>query len=293
MLYNDYAKNELKKVELVHSGTDYFLRLEHLIQEAKYEIHLQYYIFKDDHIGNKILEELKKAAKRRVRVYILLDGFGSFSFPKELVDELIAIGIHFRFFSPFLSLSSLYIGRRLHHKVVVFDDLVVLIGGINIADKYIGSKENKAWLDYSVQINDIKIAKKLQLLCRDLFFKKKYFFKRRIESVFSSGEETVVRIIQNDWLKSKNEIYDAYINAFTLAQKEITIVGSYFLPGQKLYNALKKASKNKVKIRLILLENLMFLYLDGLLIIFTQLYLIITSKSMNGIKQYFMEKQQL
>ena len=245
-------KNNIEKVKLVHSGADYFSRLEYIIQEAKYEIHLQYYIFKNDTIGNKILQELKKAAVRRVRIYILLDGFGSFSFSKDVIEELTKTGIHFRFFSPLLSSSSLYIGRRLHHKVVVADDQVVLIGGINIADKYVGSKENAAWLDYSVQINDIKIAKKMQLLCRDLFFKKKYFFKRKIESVFNSGEETAVSILQNDWLKSKNEIYNAYIDTFKHAEKEITIVGSYFLPGRRLNNAIKNAAKNKVKIRLIL-----------------------------------------
>tara|TARA_R110000868_G_scaffold20539_2_gene86847 strand:+ start:6294 stop:7448 length:1155 start_codon:yes stop_codon:yes gene_type:complete len=252
MQINNYIKNDIEKVELVHSGTDYFSRLEYIIQEAKYEIHLQYYIFKNDIIGNKILQELKKAAVRRVRIYILLDGFGSFSFPKDVIEELTKTGINFRFFSPFLSSSSLYMGRRLHHKVVVADDQIVLIGGINIADKYAGSIENTAWLDYSVQINDMKIAKKLQLLCRDLFFKKKYFFKRKIESVFNSGEETAVSILQNDWLKSKNEIYNAYIDAFTHAEKEITIVGSYFLPGRRLNNVIKKAAKNKVKIRLIL-----------------------------------------
>ena len=56
MQINNYIKNDIEKVELVHSGTDYFSRLEYIIQEAKYEIHLQYYIFKNDIIGNKILD---------------------------------------------------------------------------------------------------------------------------------------------------------------------------------------------------------------------------------------------
>ncbi len=241
-----------ESVELVYSGTDYFSRLESIIQEAKYEIHLQFYLFKDDYVGRKILEELKIAVTRRVKVYILLDGFGSFSFPKEVVAELKENGIKFRFFSPLFSASTLYFGRRLHHKLVVADAQVILIGGVNIADKYHGIDEKEPWLDYSVQIKDIKIAKALQLLCRDLFFKKRYLFKKKLESVFNTQEEMVVGIIQNDWLKRKNEIYDAYIDSFDKAQEEIIIVGSYFLPGRRMNKVLKKAARNNVKVKLIL-----------------------------------------
>ncbi|MEZ7500115.1 phospholipase D-like domain-containing protein [Flavobacterium sp. Arc3] len=239
-------------LELVYSGEDYFTRLEKIIENAKYEIHLQFYIFENDATGAKIIEKLKEAAARRVEVYLLLDGFGSLLFPKEVEEELRESGIHFRFFSPFFSANSFYIGRRLHHKVVVADAQILLIGGINIADKYYGKSGKEPWLDYAVQIDDLIIAKKLQSVCRDLFLKKKYFFKKKKQAPLNTKEGMVVSIIQNDWLKRKNEIYDAYINAFSAAKKEIVIVGSYFLPDRKMKNALKKAAKNKVKIKLIL-----------------------------------------
>src|SRR3970282_1746096 len=115
MPINNYFSASSESVELVHSGADYFSRLEHIIQDAKYEIHLQFYIFRNDSTGNKILEELKKAASRRVKIYILLDGFGSYSFSKEVIVDLKNLGINFRLFSPFFSANSFYIGRRLHH----------------------------------------------------------------------------------------------------------------------------------------------------------------------------------
>jgi cardiolipin synthase len=255
MPINNYTNTSNESIELVYSGTDYFSRLEHIIQNSKYEIHMQFYIFKDDFIGNKILEELKKAADRRVKIYILLDGFGSFSFPKEVITELGKKGIQFRFFSPLFSKNSLYIGRRLHHKVVVSDANVILIGGINISNNYFGKPTKEPWLDYAVQVTDTIVSKKLQLLCRDLFFKKRFFSKKKIETVLNITSETKVSILQNDWLKLKNEIYNEYINSIINAEKEIIIVASYFLPGRRLYKALKKAAKNKVNIKLILSGN--------------------------------------
>ena len=252
MLHNDTTISATKFMELVHSGEDYFTRLERIILESKSEIHIQTYIFEYDNIGKKIIEALKEAALRNVKIYILLDGFGSFSFPKHVLNDLIRNGINIRFFAPLFSASSFYLGRRLHHKVVVADKKIALIGGINIADKYLGNDIVPAWLDYAVHLQDEKIGTSLANLCWDIYHRKRRVNRKKIASVVSYNEEIAVSVLQNDWLKRKNEILKAYIKSIGEAKKEIVIVGSYFLPGRKLVATLKKASKNNVKIKLIL-----------------------------------------
>ena len=249
MQNNSTALSNLENISLVHSGEDYFSRLERIILEAKSEINIQTYIFDYDTTGQRIIAALKIAASRNVKIHILLDGFGSLSFPTEIINKLKKEGIEIRIFSPFFSLNSLYIGRRLHHKIVVADGKKALIGGINIADKYHGTEKTPPWLDFAVAINDIKIATSLQELCRDIYTKKRFIRRNQIKSVI---ENQTISILQNDWLKRKNQIYNAYINKIGTAQKEIVIVGSYFLPGKKLTKSLIKASRKGVKIKLIL-----------------------------------------
>ena len=241
-----------KYAALVHSGEDYFSRLEHIILESKSEIHIQTYIFEYDAIGKRIIAALKIAALRNVKIYILLDGFGSFSFPKQVLNDLKQNGINIRFFSPLFSANSFYLGRRLHHKVIVSDSKTVLIGGINIADKYHGTTKTPAWLDYAVQIQDEKMGIPLAKLCMNIYYKKRRVSRKKIASVINYNGETAFRVLQNDWLKRKNEIYKAYLKSIGEANKEIVIVGSYFLPGRKLIATLNNASRNKVKIKLIL-----------------------------------------
>ena len=241
-----------EKISIVHSGEDYFSRLEQIILESKSEIHIQTYIFDYDNTGKKIIAALKIAASRNVKIFILLDGFGSLSFPDEVINELSKIGIEIRIFSPFFSANSLYIGRRLHHKLVVSDAKTVLIGGINIANKYQGEKKSAPWLDYAVAINDENIAKSLQELCCDLYFKKRIIRRKKIIASFENGHTNSVSVLQNDWLKGKNEVFKAYINKINTAKKEIVILSSYFLPGKKLINTLKRAAQNNVNIKLIL-----------------------------------------
>jgi cardiolipin synthase len=252
-MQNDFTSfYSSKNIALVHSGEDYFSRLERIILESKSEIHLQTYILDFDKTGKKIIEALKKAAAKNVKIYILLDGFGSFSFPEKAIEDLNKIGVDIRLFSPFFSANSLYIGRRLHHKLVVADSKIAMIGGINIADKYHGTEKTAPWLDYAVEINDENIAKPLQELCRDIYFKKRIIRRKKIEATFENDSINSISVLQNDWLKRKNEIFKAYTNKINTAEKEIVILSSYFLPGKKLINALKKASQKGVKIKLIL-----------------------------------------
>jgi cardiolipin synthase len=244
---NTESINIVESLSLVHSGADYFSRLERIIADSKVEIHIQMYIFEEDDTGSKIITALKEAALRNVKIYIVLDGFGSFSFPSKTIAELKKIGVNFRFFSPMFSASSFYIGRRLHNKVIVSDAKTVLIGGINIANKYRGTETELPWLDFAVELNG-DIAAALQDFFRAVYFKK----ERKKVPIVSIPKEGYVGFLQNDWLKGKNEIARAYVKSIQNAEKEIIIMGSYFLPGRRIVKALRIASKNKVQIKLIL-----------------------------------------
>lgn len=244
-----HGTDDEEYIKLVHSGEPYFLRLKEIIKNAKKEIHLQTYIFENDETGNSVANYLKEAAERNVKVYVLLDAYGSAALSKNFTQDLIDHGIFLRFFSPLLSFNNFYLGRRMHHKIVVADGKKALIGGINIANKYHGNSNSEPWLDYAVHLN-CPAAEDLQKLCGDYFFKEGS--SKKIKPVLHSAGKALVGFIQNDWLKGKTEVCDAYTNAILQAENEIIIIGSYFLPGRRLAQALKKASKKGVKITFVL-----------------------------------------
>jgi cardiolipin synthase len=124
----------LKSLNSSTVGEDYFQRLTDLISNAQTEIHLQTYIFKNDSTGTMIVNALKEAAARNVKIYLFLDTYGSSLLSWAFVKELESQGIKVRFFSLFFSKNIFHLGRRLHHKVAVADDKIALIGGINVAD---------------------------------------------------------------------------------------------------------------------------------------------------------------
>lgn len=248
----DASSHSITKMVLVPSGKDFFDRLLGIISNAQTELHLQTYIFENDTTGREVADALKMAAFRNVKVYVLLDGYGSAPLQKHFINDLIASGVNIRFFAPFFSFNSIYLGRRLHHKIAVADGKVTLVGGINIADKYRGTPNIEPWLDYAVQVTDTAIATHLQGLCKAIYLKKHKESIAVTKNMFRLPKDVIVHIIQNDWLRRKNEIYEAYANAIQNATNEITILGSYFFPGQRLSKALKEVSLKGVKVKLIL-----------------------------------------
>src|SRR6187549_556649 len=122
------------QVQLIKGGQDFFQTLKLKINEAQQSIYFQFYIFDDDETGRSIANDLIAAAKRNVAVYLLLDRYASGALSSDFIQEFKDAGIHFRWFTSFLKNRKFYIGRRLHHKVIVIDSNKSFVCGLNISN---------------------------------------------------------------------------------------------------------------------------------------------------------------
>lgn len=242
---------EAESVKFLQSGNEYFEHLVLLIKEAKETLHIQLYILDSDETGTLILNALLDSSKRGVKIFIILDGFGSRNLSPDYIQSLQNAGISFRLFSRISLFKNLSFGRRLHHKIIVADGNTALVGGINIADRYRGTKNNEAWLDFAVLIKG-SICQNLEKICYQIAEKRfiRHYDPTNIQNIIS--EKIPISIRQNDWLRKKEQIYQSYNLAIRNAEKSIIIFASYFLPGLRLRKALEAASKRGVKIKIVL-----------------------------------------
>jgi cardiolipin synthase len=241
-------------LELVASGNHFFERLIQLINEAKQQIHFQVYIFDEDDTGRAIAAALKNAAARGVAIFLAVDSYGSKSLSPAFIADLKRSGVHFKLFSPLPKHFFVFrVGRRLHNKVMIADNAVALVGGINIADKYHGTASEAPWLDFAVGIKG-PVCVDLSRICERIY-REKYFGKLKSQGrpmpVVHSGTMRS-RFVLNDWFRRKNQIGAGYRAAVEQAQQSITIMASYFLPNRSLRNALKKAAQRGVKVLVLL-----------------------------------------
>jgi len=244
-------------VHLIPGGRSFFDLMKQLIEESKEIIHLQTYIFVEDETGQMIIDALKQAAKRKVKIYFLIDGYASQGVSSEFIEDLTNCGINFRFFEPLFRSKYYYFGRRLHHKILVVDTQHALVGGINISNNYNDFPNKPAWFDFAIHAEG-EIVLQLCTLC----WKTWLGFPRQIARIpcdakpgninKSSSEPTSVRMRRNDWVRKKNEVSKSYFELFQNASHDILLISSYFLPGNKFKKSLTDAVKRGVRVRIVL-----------------------------------------
>lgn len=253
----DVGKKELEitdkgSLRLVRSGHEFFDLLEQTIQSAQKCIHLQIYIYAEDQTGNRITHALIDAAKRGVMVFLVADGYASQDLSKEFKMKLEAVGIQFRFFNPLLKSKYFYLGRRMHHKIVVVDGSKALVGGINISDNYNDTIESSAWLDWALYVEG-EVAEKLKKVCEDLRkFEILEITKTRLRRKRLTLPVEPINVRVNDWVRGRKEITASYLKMLRNATSRVTIVSSYMLPGKLLRRNLRVAAKRGIKIRLVM-----------------------------------------
>lgn len=242
-------------IRLNHSGSQYFESLCQLIDSAQHILHLQVYIFVNDEIGSVIIHHLKKAVARGVHVMFMVDGYGSKELPSSFPGTMRSHGIRFRFFSPVRLILPFNAGRRMHQKVCVADGMRALVGGINISDKYRGNDKMKPWLDYALYIEG-PLCQDMASICMQVWRKR---FRKKIDlpgvTHFVQSGGVMARIVENDFLRRKNQISASYKQKLRTANNSIFIIASYFLPTRRLLKILLRAAKRGKHVCIILSKH--------------------------------------
>ena len=147
----EIAGNRLERIE---SGLERFNLLLELIAGARTSIKMLMYMFNPDRDGDAVRDALTEAARRGVKVKLLIDGFGSAATP-DFFTKLAQAGGEHCVFNP--SWGRRYLLRN-HQKLIVVDDETVLIGGANIDATYLADRGAKHWRDLWLRLDGPEAA---------------------------------------------------------------------------------------------------------------------------------------
>lgn len=242
------------KITIYTHGKEKFDDLLKEIAKATHHIHIQYYIFCDDVIGNKIKDALIAKAKEGVQVRVLYDDVGSWSVKNSFFKEMKAGGIEvYGFLRVAFPVLTSKVNYRNHRKIVVIDGKVGFMGGMNIADRYTKGTEWGTWRDthfkfegkgahglQSAFLIDWYVASK-KLLNDKIYYPKTEIYTNTILQIATSGPV-------GPW----RTLLQATISLITNAKKYVLIQTPYFLPTEGLNQALQIAALGGVDVRLML-----------------------------------------
>jgi cardiolipin synthase A/B len=241
-----------EKITLVSSGHFFFRELERLINETQEEIHLQIYIFEPDETGSRIANALLQAALRGVKIFLLVDAFGSANFPASMQKQLQDAGVKMKRYGPLFESGTFHIGRRLHRKVIVFDRKKAIVAGLNLSNNYNDTPAKKAWLDFAVFVEG-NIVARLYAICLQRWIRKPMRMIP-LKKILSAKKtfSSIVRVRQNDMLRGLNEANASCRREIKNATESLFIVGGYFLPGGRVRRLLRHAVSRGVTVKIIL-----------------------------------------
>jgi len=258
------------QVTLLCNGTEYFPTLISAIDDAKYEIYLQTYIYELDKTGKRVGEALKAAALRGVSVYLLLDGFGARKLSKTFIESLKALGVEVLFFRPKISPWTLKRSRlrRLHSKLTVIDGVTAFVGGINVIDDFNTPSHTPPRKDYAVKVKgallkEMRVNAKAvwKRVCQRQFVKTRKS-KLKAHYLNNVADGIPAKFLIRDNFKHRRDIENAYLAVIESAKSEITIANAYFLPGLRFRHALREAAERGVTVKLLLQQRTEYPFLD-------------------------------
>jgi cardiolipin synthase A/B len=240
-------------VRLLKNGKEAFPAMFKAIERAGSCIALEMYLVADDETGREFRSHLKKAAQTGIEVMVLVDAWGSLSLPDGFWDTLREAGGTVRWFRP---IGKGLLPFRNHRKMLLVDDQIAFIGGLNVANEYYrGSVGEPPWRDNVLEITGIDAVRLRQSFSRmwvkaDIPLRKSIFLRSR-DRRSRSVRDGKVQFLESGPEHPFHSMRRAYRELIWGATKNIDLAMSYFYPPGSVMRALRRAVNRGVRVRLL------------------------------------------
>ena len=244
-------------VEIFVDGHEKFDQLIEDIKNAKHHVHILYYIFRGDKLGQRIVKALEERAKNGVEVKVLYDPVGARDVKSSLFKKLEGYGGQAEgSFGARFHLLNIRLNYRNHRKIVVIDGKVGYTGGFNVGDDYLSEYEHMGyWRDTHLRIegnavhqlqarfiNDWNASQKAGLIA----YASEYF------PLSTTKGNKDIQIVSSGPDTEDEAIKKGFIKMISLAKKSIYIQTPYFIPDEALKESIEIAVLSGVKVKLMI-----------------------------------------
>jgi cardiolipin synthase A/B len=222
------------QVRILDGGAEAFPRMLAAIDGARSSVHLEVYAFALDATGERFADALSAAARRGVRVRLVVDGVGSALDGRQIEALLGSAGVQVRIYHP---LTALLLGRlvRNHRKLLLVDDAVAFVGGINIGDQYGGDGGEPGWADLAAELRGPVCG----------------WLASRLRGAGVPPLRGPVRLLLSG-IGGGRPLRRRYLKAIAGARRSVWIAHGYFLPDGRLVRTITAAARRGLDVTLLL-----------------------------------------
>ena len=255
--YPSYANTGVKYFPL---GDDAFAQIITQLEKAESFIFLEFFIIREGVFWNTILDILKRKVKEGVEVRVMYDDIGCMTtLPRNYVAYLTALGIKARVFAKLTPFFSTHYNNRDHRKIIVIDGKAAFSGGINLADEYINQERRFGkWKDNCFLIEGDAVRNYtlmfLQLWNTTVLPEARIYepyMNVKSDRIPQAGDGFIIPY--GDGPQSPVSVAQSvYLNVINSAVDYIHIMTPYLVLDDEMLNALKRAAKSGIDVRILL-----------------------------------------
>ena len=249
------------EVELLIDGTATFDSIFEGISKAKNYLFVQFYIVRDDRLGEELAERLIERANAGVKVFLLYDDVGSTGMPKRFRTRLREAGVKVAGFNQRHKFLRFYgptrINYRNHRKIVVVDGEVAWVGGHNVGVEYLGEdKRFGHWRDTHVRVS--RARRRWAAPCcsaRTGQWATGEILPSTPPAIVPTPGDQSVLVMGSGPADKLEECAIAFTDAISQARERLWIVSPYFVPDTDVRTALLRPQLRGVDVRIMLPER--------------------------------------
>ncbi len=244
------------ELTLLIDGEETFEALFRAIASAEKYLLVNFFIVKNDRVGQRFKRALIDRARAGVRVYFLYDEIGSHKLSRSYLRELEAAGIvHHSFGANRHWWSRLQLNFRNHRKILVVDGKEAFIGGINVGDEYLGRDQRfGAWRDTHLKLKGPSVQA-IQLV----FIEDWNWAADEVPDLDWSGQAETADQIAAVIPTGPADPLDSWLlvvaEAANTARDRLWIASPYFVPDDGVLTALQTAAIRGVDVRILIPEK--------------------------------------
>ena len=247
-------------VEMLVDGGGKYPRLLGDIAAARHGIHAEYYIYHPDRSGTALRDALVEAARRGVKVRLLMDAVGSVKAPARFFQPLLDAGGEIQWFHPMRYGRLLkfwkrpWLNLRTHRKIVVIDSRIAYTGGINITDDQDERLDPQAYRDLHLRLEGNVVRELQRVFVEDWIYASgdRGLIAEVVGQLPPAREGPVpVQIITSGPDSSWEAIHRAHVAAIHAAKQRVWMTTPYFVPGEAAMMALTSAALGGLDVRLL------------------------------------------
>ncbi len=242
------------RVTVLLNGEEIFPAMIEAIEGARRTITYAQYFYEDGPVSQAIAEALAGRCRAGVGVNVLLDAFGTLNMPSEYVELMRRSGCHVVSFRPLGPLSLPRANYRNHRRILVIDGRVGFTGGSGVSRKWMGNgRVEDHWRETDVRI-DGPAVEYLQgafmenwLEATGIVLGGEAYFPRPL----ARAGDVYAQVVRSSPAGGSFGMYTMFLLAISSARRSVLITNPYFVPDDRLAEALVGAVQRGVKVQVL------------------------------------------